>query len=779
VTFTATAQGTAPLAYQWFFDGTALAVPSTNPNFVINAAALANTGDYHVVVTNAVSVAGVESDPPLKLKVLNGKPEITLQPISQTLLAGEPLVLDTAANGKPVLKYQWKRNGTAIVGATAAHYATTAAVAGTTGNGGLYIVDVSNALTPKAVSTPAHIVVVGNTLKLLPVAKAATATMTAEVSAATTTVITYKWFKDGVDMTTLPADARITGITTKVLKITNAALADTAVYTCQVTASGLSKTGSPIDLRVFDKAPQLVKPVTLPDGIIGGTYDFTVPVASDTTRTPTVYAATGLPPGLKINAANGNIYGKPTATKTTDYQVRITVTNPKGKDEQYPTLLKVLALPANLVGVYTGPVERQTVLNGNLGGRFDLLVTGTATFTGKLTMGSAAAYAFAGTLDIDVDGVLPPSATVIVKRTGTPLPPPLTVTFTLDPATGVLSAGAITDGATTTTFTGWRQIWNATTAPATRFLGLYNFALDIPAALAGDATIPQGNGYGAFTVAKDGKLAIAGKTADGETLTVGTFVGPNGQVMMFQPMYANTPKGSFAGHMLIDNKDTDDTLDNTIGAPPVEYLDQGDPPEGEDPPPPIALPNYPVTWLRPAFTAATARTYKAGFGPIELTPAGARYVAPVAGTTTVPGFVILQLPEGGADNAELVFTEGGLQFAAATPNNDPDVTLTIAKGNKVTVTAPVGNPAKVVMTPTATTGVFKGTFVLSQPNPRTVAPLTPATVTRTVTFQGLIIKDLDGNYRGYGYFLVAQLPNNTTLVANTPILSGQVLLQKK
>jgi len=56
VIFTATASGTAPLAYQWFRDGQALA-GATSATYTLAAAQPAHAGSYHVVATNAVGSA--------------------------------------------------------------------------------------------------------------------------------------------------------------------------------------------------------------------------------------------------------------------------------------------------------------------------------------------------------------------------------------------------------------------------------------------------------------------------------------------------------------------------------------------------------------------------------------------------------------------------------------------------------------------------------------------------------------------------------------------------
>ena len=56
VIFTATATGAAPLAYQWFRDGQAIA-GATSATYTLAAAQPAHAGSYHVVATNAVGSA--------------------------------------------------------------------------------------------------------------------------------------------------------------------------------------------------------------------------------------------------------------------------------------------------------------------------------------------------------------------------------------------------------------------------------------------------------------------------------------------------------------------------------------------------------------------------------------------------------------------------------------------------------------------------------------------------------------------------------------------------
>src|SRR5258707_953032 len=69
-------------------------------------------------------------------------PSITTQPASQTVTAGQPAAFTVAATGAETLTYQWKKNGTAMSGATSSSYTTPATTS--SDNGAQFTVTVSN-----------------------------------------------------------------------------------------------------------------------------------------------------------------------------------------------------------------------------------------------------------------------------------------------------------------------------------------------------------------------------------------------------------------------------------------------------------------------------------------------------------------------------------------------------------------------------------------------------------------------------------------------------------
>src|SRR5262249_21492004 len=69
-------------------------------------------------------------------------PSISTQPASETVVSGQTATFTVAATGTAPMSYQWKKNGTAIPGATASSYTTPATTS--TDNGAQFGVAVSN-----------------------------------------------------------------------------------------------------------------------------------------------------------------------------------------------------------------------------------------------------------------------------------------------------------------------------------------------------------------------------------------------------------------------------------------------------------------------------------------------------------------------------------------------------------------------------------------------------------------------------------------------------------
>jgi autotransporter-associated beta strand protein len=113
VTFSVTAVGTAPLRYQWAFDGTPM-TGETNSTLFLDSIADSDSGNYTVVVTN---ISGSVTSAPAFLQTF--PPLIVQQPTNQIAFPGENVSFSVSVNGQTPFTYQWQKDGTNISGANA------------------------------------------------------------------------------------------------------------------------------------------------------------------------------------------------------------------------------------------------------------------------------------------------------------------------------------------------------------------------------------------------------------------------------------------------------------------------------------------------------------------------------------------------------------------------------------------------------------------------------------------------------------------------------------
>jgi autotransporter-associated beta strand protein len=665
-------------------------------------------------------------------------PVITFQPQSVLdAFASDFVSFAVTAVGAAPLSYQWLYYGQPINNATNRTLTLTASTA----NAGVYRVRVSNS-HGSVISAPAFLVVNG-----LPViTEQPQKVIAAEgVSASFTfssigTVTGIQWqFNSGSGF------ANAVGEVSATLNRT-AGAATYGSYRVVLTNDNGTVTSFAASLEAPYNGPPTSRPEwdysgDLPSGQVGVVYAFTPGIKPDEPlnsiyRSADRFTATGLPTGLSINPTTGEISGTPVAVKATPYAVKITARNVTGTTVLFTRIL-INPLPTGALGVFTGPIQRSAILdsvitgnNGALGGQFDMVVTPTSVVSGKVTIG-ARAYSFRGvraTIPTAPLNRLSVAATIRVNATVN-----LTVSLLVDTLTGtILDTSTISDGTTTVAFKGWRNPWG-TRAPAvqaTALAGLYTTKLDLVDTALNSSQAPLGVGYLSFTVAPTtGRLTLSGRLSDGSAITMATFVGPAGQILLFRPLYAATVRGSVLGELGI-----------AAEANPIDNTVEGD-----------------LTWTRPANAAASNRLYKAGFpapGMLAVKVDGARYVAPTPRTASnlqaEPR--VMGLTDA-ANEIEVLLTGAGI--ATAEPLQ-PNTKANVALNNRVTFSLdPLVNTRKMTLAFNAARGTFTGKVTLKQNNPLLEMAVPPllVSVTRTVTYQGLIVKG-----EGAGYFILAQLP---------------------
>ncbi len=157
--FTVVASGTAPLSYQWRKGTTALSdggivSGAATDTLTLTGVALADAGNYNVVVTNAGGSA-TSADAVLTVNPVLIPPGITIQPTPQSVAPGGTATFNVVAAGTAPLAYQWFKGGSSLAdggnisGATTATLTIAGVGAADVGN---YNVVVSNAANPPATS---------------------------------------------------------------------------------------------------------------------------------------------------------------------------------------------------------------------------------------------------------------------------------------------------------------------------------------------------------------------------------------------------------------------------------------------------------------------------------------------------------------------------------------------------------------------------------------------------------------------------------------------------
>lgn len=125
------------VSFQWYRNGLPL-VGEVNSTLAFQPVSRTNAGDYTLIVTNS---AGAVTSPVVRLTVIAVAPTITLQPDSQSIRAGNSLVLQVGVTGAPAPTFQWRRNGVNLPGENLYYFYRNNVA---TNDAGAYTVVVSN-----------------------------------------------------------------------------------------------------------------------------------------------------------------------------------------------------------------------------------------------------------------------------------------------------------------------------------------------------------------------------------------------------------------------------------------------------------------------------------------------------------------------------------------------------------------------------------------------------------------------------------------------------------
>ena len=246
-TFQVTATGTAPLAYQWRFNGTNLA-GAVNSALTLTNLQMAQAGTYAVLVTNdGGSVLSANA----LLTVRD--PWIVTQPQSQAVVAGAPATFTVSAGGTPPLSYQWLKEGIALVDGTnvnGAHTATLTVAQVQASDLGSYSVAVNNpsgqVVSSNAILTGAFPPVILTQPASQAVPAGSVVSFTAGVSGGTP--MGFQWRRAG---TNLVDGGKLSGSASASLIVSNAQGFEMGNYVLVVTNAHGSVTSSNAQLALW------------------------------------------------------------------------------------------------------------------------------------------------------------------------------------------------------------------------------------------------------------------------------------------------------------------------------------------------------------------------------------------------------------------------------------------------------------------------------------------------------------------------------------------------
>lgn len=185
---------TSGLTFQWRKNGNNVNGATSSTYSIPNAQPTAS-GTYDVVVTGSCGTVTSNS----ATLTVNGRPQITTQPATQSICAFEPATFSVVATGAD-LTYQWKKNGTDISGATTSSYTIGSVSQADTGT---YSVVVSGSCTPSVTSNNAVLTMTTPPLintqppTTLSVCEGEAMTLTVAASGSN---LTYQWRKNGTNI---------------------------------------------------------------------------------------------------------------------------------------------------------------------------------------------------------------------------------------------------------------------------------------------------------------------------------------------------------------------------------------------------------------------------------------------------------------------------------------------------------------------------------------------------------------------------------------------------
>ena len=288
--------------------------------------------------------------------------------------------------------------------------------------------------------------------------------------------------------------------------------------TIRVTAAGA--TGSPIEVSLTQEANMQVETCS---ATVGVKFEYSLYIMAGSATKVTVG---GLPAGLKYNATSSKIEGVP--LQAGEFTVRVySAGNLLGA-----VLMEVTALPVWAQGDFNGFYAN--------GGRASMLIGSKGRVIGSVITGGVTYWFAANSYEAGGDEILGFSITTVAKAGSVSWPLTLKVTKAVAPGLPSLgyAYGKIENGAAKIRM--WRDVWKELPGAMVPFVGYYT------------ATLPGGSEYGSgyltMTIDAAARFKVAGRLADGTSVSMSGTLVADGDGTLFAVVYSS-PKAYKGGHI--------------------------------------------------------------------------------------------------------------------------------------------------------------------------------------------------------------------------------------
>ncbi|MCX8520205.1 MAG: DUF1566 domain-containing protein [Rhodoferax sp.] len=264
--FTVTATGTGPLAYQWKKGGNNIPGATSN-SYTTPATSLSDSGaEYSVSVSNNLGTATSN----MVILTVTMVPVFTEQPTDQAVNPGAAATFSANTTGSQPISYQWRKNGTNIPNAISRTYTTPPT--SSTNNDERFTVVVTNSFGTVTSNEARLTVYAPPAIGTQPAAQTAYTSLTAtfSVTATGTAPLTYQWQKNGIDIAGATSSIYTTPATS------SADIGETLAYSVVVTNSLGTASSNSATLTVSSRYSRVAN-------ASGGTYDLTECVKDNST----------------------------------------------------------------------------------------------------------------------------------------------------------------------------------------------------------------------------------------------------------------------------------------------------------------------------------------------------------------------------------------------------------------------------------------------------------------------------------------------------------------